>query len=581
MENNMSYKVELQTAIKTETLDQDKIVSPQKTVDMFKEKTARLNLNILSKTERIDNGRLDIPVFFSECGSDAKEIIGTNKQMGKGATPQQAEASAVMELAERFSFFSFVNNPDNFTTDTYKNIGKNALPFSMILQSVHDKDGDIDAKRKIFETLPLKWAQGYNLTQKQEVLIPFNWFYMINEFNGPCAGNCAEEAISQGICEIVERHASSLVSQGKLKVPGIDPNSANDPMVKEMLTKYNKAGISLHISDFTEGMGIPTVGVMAYDKATFPVMSEIVWTAGTTPNPEKAMSRALTETAQLAGDFNTGSNFVASGLPKFTSLKEAEYIINPDKIISVDDLPDISNIDIKTEVESMVSELSKKGMDVILINVMHNGLEIPAFYTIIPGAHFRERAVDASVGMFSARLITENFEPAKALIKLDQIEKLIPQKYYTYFYKGLSLLSLQDNSSALEHFERALDLDPARLNIPDICSYMGLCLKDMEQYERALKILARGVSIDEQRIDIHNLIGFCHFKMKNHEQAIKSFKKIISIDPSSAIDYANVASNYRDMGNSKAAVEYYEMALKIDPSIVFARESLARLKSLK
>ncbi|MCK5542672.1 MAG: YcaO-like family protein [Desulfobacterales bacterium] len=577
----MSYKIKLQTALKTETLDQDKILSPQKTVERFKDKIARLNLNILSKTERIDNGRLDIPVFFSECGSDAKEVIGTNKQMGKGATPAQAEASAVMELAERFSFFSFKNNPDNFITETYKNVREKALPFSMILQSVHDEGGDIDAKRKIFEALPLKWTQGYNLTQQKEVLVPFNWFYMINEFNGPCAGNCVEEAISQGICEIVERHTSSLVSQGRLKVSGIDPSSATDPMVKEMLAKYNKAGISLHISDFTQEMGIPTVGVMAYDKTTFPVISEIVWTAGTTPNPEKALSRALTETAQLAGDFNTGSNFVASGLPKFTSLKEAEYVTHPDKLVSINDLPDRSNIDIKIEVESMVSELLKKGMDVILIDVMHKGLEIPAFYTIIPGAHFRERAVDASVGMFSARLITENFEPAKALLKLDQIEKLIPEQYYTHFYKGLSHLSLHDNSSALEHFERALDLNPANLNIPDICSYMGLCLKDMEQYERALTILARGEAIDEQRTDIHNLIGFCHFKMKNHGQAIRSFKKIISIDPSSAIDYANVASNYRDMGNSKAAIKYYGMALKIDSSIVFAKESLNRLKSEK
>jgi ribosomal protein S12 methylthiotransferase accessory factor len=577
----MSAKVKLQNAFKTETLDQDKIISPKVTIERFKEKSANLNLNILSQTKRIDNGRLDIPVFFSECGSDAKEIIGTNKQMGKGATPEQAEASAVMELAERFSFFSFTKNPDNFFTDTYKNVEDKTLPFSMILQSVHDEGGDIEAKRKIFESLPLQWTKGYNLTKQEEVLVPFNWFYMINEFNGPCAGNCAEEAISQGICEIVERHTSSLVSQGKLKVEGIDPSSATDPMVKEMLTKYKKAGISLHISDFTQDMGIPTVGVMAYDETTFPLLSEIVWTAGTTPDPQKAMSRALTETAQLAGDFNTGSNFVASGLPKFTSFKEAEYITQPDKMVPIQDLPDQSNDNIKVEVENLVSVLAQKGMDVILINVMHDGLKIPAFYTIIPGAHFRERAVDASVGMFSARLITENFEPKEALQKLNEIEKLIPNKYYTNFYKGLSFLSLNDNKSALEHFEKALNFDPARLNIPDICSYMGFCLKEMEQYERALEILAKGVEIDEQRIDIHNLIGFCHFKMKNHEQAIKSFKKIISIDPSSAIDYANVASNYRDMGKSKEAIKYYEMALKIDPSIVFAKESLDRLRSAK
>ena len=42
MEINMSFKVELQDAVKTETLDQDKIISPQKTVDRFKEKSAKV-----------------------------------------------------------------------------------------------------------------------------------------------------------------------------------------------------------------------------------------------------------------------------------------------------------------------------------------------------------------------------------------------------------------------------------------------------------------------------------------------------------------------------------------------------------
>jgi ribosomal protein S12 methylthiotransferase accessory factor len=44
--------------------------------------------------------------------------------MGKGGTPTQSEASAVMELAERFSFFSFWKNPANFRLDTYKNVEK-------------------------------------------------------------------------------------------------------------------------------------------------------------------------------------------------------------------------------------------------------------------------------------------------------------------------------------------------------------------------------------------------------------------------------------------------------------------------
>ena len=435
----MSYKIELTDALKGYTYDQDKIMSPEETVARFKEKTAKLNLDILNRTQRIDNGRLDIPVFFSECGTDAVHVTGTKKQMGKGGTPAQSEASAVMELAERFSFFSFMNQGDHFVISTLKEVGENALDYEQIIKSVHDNPEDALRVKQIFDDLPLKWTKGYNLTKKQEVLIPFNWFYMINEFNGPSAGNCTEEALSQGICELVERHTSSLVSHGKLKVPQINLESFTDPLVIEMLDNYKKEGIRVYASDFSLDTGISTIGVLAWDPATFPDLSEIVWTAGTSPDPQKAMSRALTETAQLAGDFNTGSNYVASGLPKFTNIEDARFITHPEKTINMDALPDLSSNNIKTEVENLIHALDKQGYQVLAINTRHQALEVPAFYAIIPGAHFRERAVAASVGMFSARLITESFDPVQALSRLNDLEKALPGKYYTSFYKGLML----------------------------------------------------------------------------------------------------------------------------------------------
>ena len=308
-------------------------------------------------------------------------------------------------------------------------------------------------------------------------------------------------------------------------------------------------------------------------------MSEIVWTAGTSPDPEKAMSRALTETAQLAGDFNSGSNYVASGLPKFTNIEDARFITRPEKIINIDTLPDLSNNNIKTEVENLIQTLDKKGYQVLAISTKHETLEVPAFYAIIPGAHFRERAAAASVGMFSARLITESFDPVQALSRLDDLEKALPGKYYTSFYKGLMLNAVYDQVTALKEFETALDRDPVKLNMPDICSHMGACLKDLEQYERAIEICKQGLVIDEQRPDMFNTMGVCHFMLKNHETAITCFENALEVDPSLAINYANIGSNYRELGEIKLAVEYYEMALKIDSSITFARDNIEKLKN--
>jgi ribosomal protein S12 methylthiotransferase accessory factor len=484
-----------------------------------------------------------------------------------------------MELAERFSFFSFVKNPENFFIEKFCNIQNRVISFDLIAKSVQDESDDLQVTRKIFENLPLKWTWAYNLSRKEETLVPFDWFFAINEFNGPSAGNCVEEAISQGICEIVERHTSAVISHNRLKVPAIRADSATDSLVVEMIGKYRKAGVELFVSDFTLDTGIPSVGILAYDPTTFPELSEIVWTAGTTPDPQKAFSRALTEVAQLAGDFDTAANYVASGLPKFTDLADAEYVMHPGKEIDIQDLPNLADENIKVEVENCLAALDRIGMEVFLIDTMHPDLEIPAFYTLIPGAHFRERALATSVGMFSAKHIADNQSPEVAIGQLNQIDQDLPGKYYVKFYLGSCHLALADPEAALKCFEQALNLEPNPQDVPSIYSYLGVALKDLGAYRRAIDKLEKGVALDPERTDIYNLMGFCHFKLKEHEMAIENFKKVIQLDPSSAIDYANIASNYRDMGQTAKAIRYYEMALTLDASIEFAKENLARLKS--
>ncbi|MCF8131209.1 MAG: YcaO-like family protein [Deltaproteobacteria bacterium] len=574
----MGCKIKLRDATKGYTFDQDKIVTPEETVKRFKNKLKTVNLDILEETVRIDNGRLDIPVYFSVCGRDALNTIGTKKQMGKGGTPTQSEASAVMELAERFSFFSFWKNPGNFRLDTYKNVKNEALSFEAIAKSVHDESGELDRALEIFEDLPLKWTLGCNMTKDREMLIPFDWFFAINEFNGPCAGNCVEEAMSQGICELVERHVSSIISRVEKSVPAIDLDTVTDVLTCELIAKYKKAGIALFASDFSLNTGIPSVGVLAYDPTTFPEKSEIVWTAGTTPDPQKSLSRALTEVAQLAGDFNSGSNYVASGLPKFRDLKDAAFIMNPERTVSISSLPNLANDNIKLEVENCIRSLKSMDMDLLAVDVMHPQLQIPAFYTIIPGAHFRERAVGTSVGMFCAKLIGASDNSAWSINQLNRMDRLLPGKYYIKFFLGLAHISQQNPLKAIAFLEEALKLDPKGEDMPSIYCYMGICLRDMEQYEKAISVLEKGAEIDCERTDIHNLMGFCYFKLKEHTKAIEAFHKVLELNPASAIDYANIASNYRDMGNRDMAIRFYKFALELDESIDFARNGLRRLE---
>jgi ribosomal protein S12 methylthiotransferase accessory factor len=568
----------LADAFKTFTGDQDKVLPPEETLRRFRARLQSGRLDLLEDTIRIDNGRLGIPVYLSRCGLDAQRVIGTRKQMGKGATPPQAEASAVMELAERFSLFSFMQNPKNFTCGPATALSEAAISFEAIARSVHDASEDLPISRRIFESLSFKWTRAFNLTRGHPVLIPFDWFFGINEFNGSSAGNCREEAILQGICEIVERHVSSIISHAQLRVPAIRPESAQDPLVVDLLDRYRRCGIRVYISDFTLDTGIPTVGVLAYDPQTHPTMSEIVWTAGTTPCPEKALSRALTEVAQLGGDFNSGASYVASGLPKFRNIADAHYVTHPGSEIELASLPDVSNPNIRLEIESCVQALARCGLEVFLVDIQHAGIQAPAYYTIVPGAHFRERSRSTSVLMFSAKHAVETLAPRPAASALERIDAVLPGKYFVQFYLGLTRLRAAEPESALAYFRRALDLNPEPAEAPSIYSYMGVALKNIGRFGEALGFLQKGLELDRDRTDIHNLIGFCHFKRGEHDAAVAAFKRVLELDPSSAIDHANLGVNYQALGQTDKARDCFRLALSLDPGIDFARTRLSQLE---
>jgi len=502
----------------------------------------------------------------------------TQKQMGKGASPAQAEASAVLELVERFSFFHSANN-EPLITATYEELGDRALPLEQLAASVHHDPSDLDRARQALEGLKLSWTGARNLTREREYLIPFDWFYQINEFNGPAAGNSLEEALVQGLCELVERHVSALICREEPVLPNIDPASLKSPVARELAGKFERQGIRLYIKDFTQDMGLATIAAMAFDPATFPHLSEIVYTAGTAPDPEKAFIRALTEVAQLAGDFNTRSTFVASGLPKYTHLTQTEYLTGPADTIPIHALPNISHDNLKVEVERILAAMSGRGYEVYAINTTHPRIGIPAVYTIIPGAHFRERAEASSIPFFAAKIISAQDDLGRVLAGLKRLQKLYPEAYYLNFFLGEALLKHGLAREAIGLLEAALDMEPHEQDVPGILTYLGLACKELEDYGQAVKFLRQSAELDNERLDTFNLLGFCYYKTKEHEKAIKAFEHALKIDPSSGIDYANIGSNYREMGRIEQAISHYQTALELDPGLDWVRENLDRLRS--
>lgn len=575
-----SSGIELQPAPKTYHTEQDKARPPKETVRWVRGRFAALGREILRSVVRIDTGRLDVPVFISICGDAAKGLTGTQKQMGKGASPVQAEASALMELAERFSFFAFIKTTD-FPLQSAPAAGPRAMDFAQAAKAVYHPAADLVRARAVYDLLPQTWAWARNLNQDRDEYLPLGWFYAINEYNGPAAGNCLEEAVLQSLCEVVERHVSALVTLEERPTPAIDSDSVADPVAAELIAKFRRAGIEVFLKDFTCDMGIPSVAALCYDPASFPAKSEIVYAAGTATSPAKALIRALTEVAQLAGDFQTHTNYLVSALPKFSRLEQAKYVMDAAGTVELDTLPDVSRDDFRKEVRACVAALDQRGYTVYCLNVSHPELQVPSVYTIIPGAHFAYRTTGTDVVFHAAKLASQLKDPLQALAVLNRMLALAGQSYYLHFFQALALLALERPEEALASLERALALSPPASDEASIHTHRGVALKDLGRYAEAKEALAQAAGFPEPHAEVFNLLGFCHYMLKEHEQSIEAFGRAIEIAPGEAINYANIGSNLREMGQIAEACKMYQHALELDPGLDFARQNLEKLSGKK
>jgi len=558
--------IKLNSVYKQYTLEQDKIRAPEETTQWVLSAFDRLGQKVLRNVQRIDTGRLDIPVFISHCGEDATLLTGTQKQMGKGASSVQAEASALMELAERFSFFHFIRTKC-FVRSTASQVFGPLMHFRQIAQAVSHSSDDLARVYKIYSSLPQNWVWVYNLTTEQEEIFPLNWFYAINEYNGVASGNCQEEAILQSLCEVIERHVSAVVTLDRLPTRSIHLKSIYDPIALELITKLEAGGIEICLKDFSCGIGIPTVAALCWDPLTLSESSEIVYAAGTATSPTKALVRALTEIAQLAGDFCTFSNYKVSALPKFTNLKDATYVIEPDGIIDLDVLPNCSNNDLYQEIKNCVCILAKRGYMVYTLNVSHDKLQVPTVYTLIPGAHFAYRTTTTNVFFHTAKLVSK-LDDSEQILKLqNDIIYQTGDIYFLHFFRGLALIDLKKPLEALIALEFALSLDPPVQDKVSIYTQCGVALKDLARYEEAKQLLIYTISFSKPHYEIFNLLGFCHFMLKDYEASIAAFESAIKVEPGLAINYANIGSNLRRIGKQREASKMYKYALELDPNL--------------
>jgi len=216
----MQSNITIQDSLKTFSHDQDK-TQPRAHNCLGARDPRQIQNERACQDDAIRHGRLDIPIYISLCGEDATRFTGTKKQMGKGATPQQSEASALMELMERFSFFYFIHQYP-FPTYKYGELDDFAVSVRDLKKSIYDTETPDELCEAFLKDFPMRWVKAPSDPRKGPVGA---YDGSTNDrVQGPAAGNTLEEAMLQSLCEASSAMSGRIISNACPGYPEIAPN---------------------------------------------------------------------------------------------------------------------------------------------------------------------------------------------------------------------------------------------------------------------------------------------------------------------------------------------------------------------
>ena len=177
---------------------------------------------------------------------------------------------------------------------------------------------------KFHSNRQLLWIEGHDLLGDKTVWVPYEMVHLnytlplptghgcfVPSSNGLASGNHVLEAVSHGICEVVERDAMTLwhlLDERDRAKTRVDLDSIDDPSCLQLLEMFVQAGVLVAVWEITSDVGIPAFLCRIIERTDNPSRG-IRPASGMGCHPAKqiAFSRALTEAAQSRLTFISGS----------------------------------------------------------------------------------------------------------------------------------------------------------------------------------------------------------------------------------------------------------------------------------
>lgn len=156
----------------------------------------------------------------------------------------------------------------------------------------------------------------------------------------------------------------------------------------------------------------------------------------------------------------------------------------------------------------------------------------------------------------------------------------IKSEKYSTLMEAVNLWGAGDESSALNEFQKALDLDPKFVNA---YRYRSKYYEAKGQWKEAIDDLSNAIGILRARQQIKALYerGQLHWKINQYDAAIKDFDQVLSWEPKAVWVQANRGFTWMEKGDLGKASLDFEAALSLDPQYDVALAGRAWVLALR
>lgn len=333
---------------------------------------------------------------------------------GKGMTPLHGRVSALCEAIERHS--GYFHGDEERVVASYSSLtGKAVHPNDCMLFDERQYAGRASWNRAhssfqhvcepFDEAAPTSWTPVWSLTGERTRLLPTGMLYfdvpaerggggsLVADSNGNAAGSSLEDALLQGLLEVVERDSVALWWYNRTQAPAVDLDGFAVPWVDELREVYATLHRDVWVLDVTSDVGVPAMAALS--RRTDGPREDVMFGFGAHLDPRVALLRALTEMNQLmpavvaageGGDYDWSDPDAVHWWR--TATWDGMPYLRPDPAAAPrtpDDYRHHPTSDLHQDITEVRGRLEARGMEVMVLDQTRPDVGLPVVKVIVPG----------------------------------------------------------------------------------------------------------------------------------------------------------------------------------------------------